>query len=175
MITLKNFMDVTGYRVTEGSDFCWSCFGSRAYRLDSWSGAWTDGQEGYTISVVFDLENQTVYQFEAWDYVSDRAYRWTHPEYINAHNDEAKSRDLDPDDAWDDVKFVNLDVPADILEKARAIVANEDYDTRVQVPIELDDDLMLFAMRAAHEQDITFNQFMEDLLRSRLDGLKNAV
>lgn len=173
MLTLKDFMDVTGYRITEGSDFGWKCFGPHAYRLDSWSGAWNNTTDGYTISIVFDNITQTVYQFEAWDYSRDRAYRWTNPDYAEAHDAEARERSFDPKDAWDDVKFVDLEVPADFLEKARAIVANEDYDTRVQVPIELDDGLMLFAMKAAHEQDITFNQFMENLLRDNLDRLKD--
>ena len=124
---------------------------------------------------MFDNITQTVYEVEAWDYSNDRAYRWTNPDYIEARDAEARERNIDPQEAWDDVKFVDLEVPADFMEKARAIVAGEDYDTRVQVEIDLDDDLMLFAMRAAHEQDITFNQFMEDLLRSHLDGLKNGL
>lgn len=174
MIVLKDFMDVTGYRITEGSDFGWQCFGPNAYRLDSWSGAWNNTTEGYTISIVFDNITQTVYQIEAWDYFKDRAYRWTNPKYAEAHRAEAKQRGIDPQEAWDEVKFVDLEVPEDFLEKARAIVANEDYDTRVQVPIELDDDLMFFAMKAAHEQDITFNQFMENLLRQKIDELDNT-
>lgn len=173
MLSLKDFMDVTGYRITEGSDYLWKCFGPHAYRLDSWSGAWNNTTDGYTITVVFDNITQTVYQIEAWDYEKDRAYRWTNPEYQEAHDAEAHERGIDPQEAWDEVKFVDLEVPEDFLEKARAIIANEDYDTRVQVPIELDDDLMFFAMKAAHEQDITFNQFMENLLRDHIDDLNS--
>jgi len=166
-------MDVTGYRITEGGDYLWKCFGPHAYRLDSWSGAWNNSTEGYTISIVFDNITQTVYQIEAWDYNRSRAYRWTNPKYKDAHDNEAKERRIDPQEAWDDVKFVDLDVKADFLEKARAIVAGEEYDTRVQIELDLDDDLMFFAMKAAHEQDITFNQFMEELLKSRIKELEN--
>ena len=173
MITLKDYMETINYRVTEGSEFCWKCFGPNAYRLDSWSGAWNNTTEGYTISVVFDTVDQSVYEIEAWDYTNNRAYRWTNPEFVEARTAEAKAREIDPQEAWDDVGFVDLDVAEDFLEKARAIVAGEEYDTRVQVPIELDNDLMFFAMKAAHEQDITFNQFMEDLLRGYLDTLNS--
>lgn len=171
MITIKDFMEAVNYRITEGSEFLWQCFGPNAHRLDAWDGE----VDGYTVSIVFDTKTQEVYQAEAFDYRRKRAYRITHPDYADAHAQEFVTRDV-TDVAWEDeefndVKFVDLEVDADFLEKARAIVAGEDYDTRVQVEIELDNDLMLAAMRMAHEQDITFNQFLEDLLRTHLEVL----
>lgn len=174
MITLKDFMDVTGYRITEGSDFGWKCFGPHAYRLDSWSGAWNNSTEGYTISIVFDNITQTVYQIEAWDYNRDRAYRWTNPDYVEAHNTEARERSFDPREAWDDVKFVDLDVPADFLEKARAIVANEEYDTRVQIEVEFDDADLLQYMKLAHKLDITFNELVERALIEKINEIERG-
>jgi len=38
MITLKQWMEVVNYRITEGSQFQWECYGSHAYTLDSWNG-----------------------------------------------------------------------------------------------------------------------------------------
>ena len=38
MITLKDFMEVVDYRVTEGSEFTWTCFGPAAYTLSAWNG-----------------------------------------------------------------------------------------------------------------------------------------
>ena len=172
---LKTFMEVTGYRITEGSDFCWQCFGPNAYRLDSWSGAWDDSTEGYTISIVFDNIAQIVYCVEAHDYVRNRSYRWTNPKYKAAHDSEAAQRNIDPKEAWDNVKFVDLEVEADFWEKANAIISNEDYDTRVQVEVEFDDDVLLAAMKLAHEKDITFNQLVEEVLRAKLDELGNST
>ena len=54
------------------------------------------------------------------------------------------------------------------MEKAQAIVNGTEYDTRVQVPLELDDDTMFQMMRMAHERDLTLNEFVEDLLREFL-------
>lgn len=172
---LKTFMEATGYRITEGSDFCWQCFGPNAYRLDSWSGAWDDSTEGYTISIVFDNIAQIVYCVEAHDYVRNRSYRWTNPKYKAAHDSEAAQRNIDPKEAWDNVKFVDLEVEADFWEKANAIISNEDYDTRVQVEVEFDDDVLLAAMKLAHEKDITFNQLVEEVLRAKLDELGNST
>ena len=171
---LKDFMEVTSYRITEGSEYCWNCFGPNAYRLDSWSGAWTNTTDGYTISIVFDTVTQTVYEVEAWDYFNDRAYRWMNPEYKLAHDTEACQRGIDAREAWDDVRFVDLEVEADFLEKARAIVANEDYDTRVQIEVEFDDDVLTAAMRLAHEKDITFNQLVEQVIREHINELQQA-
>lgn len=169
---LKTYMEVTGYRITEGSDYCWQCFGPNAYRLDSWSGAWDNSTEDYTIGIVFDTITQIVYQVEAHDYCRNRSYRWTNPKYKADHDSEAAQRNIDPKEAYDDVNFVDLEVEADFWEKARAIVSNEDYDTRVQIEVEFDDDVLLAAMKLAHEKDVTFNELVEQVLRDQIEKLK---
>lgn len=171
---LKDFMETVSYRVTEGSEYCWSCYGPNAYRLDSWSGAWNNATEGYTISIVFDTVTQTVYEVEAWDYNRDRAYRWMNPDYKEAHDLESKQRDIDPKNAWDDVNFIDLEVEADFLEKARAIVANEDYDTRVQIEVTFEDDVLFELMKIAHSKDITFNQLVEEVLQNEITKLEQT-
>lgn len=165
MITIKDFMEAIEYRITEGSDFCWSCFGPNAYRLDSWNGE----QDGYTVSITFDTQTQEVYQAEAYDYENNRAYRLQNPAYIEAHNLEAASRDIDPQEALDDVKFIDLDVDSDFLEKVSSIVAGEEYDTRVQVPINLEKDEMYQLMLIAHERDITFNELAASIIQQAIE------
>lgn len=168
-MNLKDYMEAVDYCITEGSEFCWSCFGPNAYRLDSWNGE----QDGYTISIVFDTVDQTVYQVEAWDYLNNRAYRWNNPEFVEAHDAEAKSRDIDPKNAWDEVNFVDLEVEADFWEKARAIVAGEEYDTRVQIEVTFEDDVLFELMKIAHSKDMTFNQLVETVLTEEINRLRN--
>lgn len=86
MITIKQFMETCGYRITEGSDFGWDCYGHNAYRLDSWNG----DQDGHTVSIVFDTQTQVVYEVEAFDYSRERAYRMINPEYKAAFNARPK-------------------------------------------------------------------------------------
>lgn len=157
---MKDFMEVVDYKITEGSDYCWQCFGPDAYSLDSWN----QEQDGHTVSIVFDTRTHTVYQACAYDYSRNRAYRLINPEFKQAHNDEAKDRGVDINQAWDDVNYVDLEEDEDFLEKARAIVAEEDYDTRVSVPVNLPDDVLFELMKQAHERDITFNQLVEEIL-----------
>lgn len=160
MLTLKDFFEVTNYRVTEGSDYGWQCFGPNAYGLDSWNGE----QDGHTVRVVFDTKHQTVYQAEAHDYKNRKSYRWTHPDCLADFLEEVKNRNCN-DEAYDGVKFVDLETVTDFLEKAGAIVAGTAYDTRVQVPLTLDKEQIFELMQLAHEQDITLNQLVENLLK----------
>jgi hypothetical protein len=165
MITMKEWMELVGYRITEGSDYMWQCYGSDAYALDSWNGE----QDGHSFTVIFDTKTQVVYEVQAHDYVHDRAYRMINPDFQKKNRKEAKKRDIDKDNAWDDVDYVDLDVDDDFIQKCLAIRAGEDYDTRVSVPMEFSDQELLTYMKLAHEQDITFNQLVERALREALE------
>ena len=162
---MKEWMELVGYRITEGSDYMWQCYGSNAYALDSWNGE----QDGHSFTVIFDTRNQTVYEVQAHDYVHNRAYRMINEDFQKKNRKEAKKRDIDKDNAWDDVNYVDLDVDDDFIQKCLAIRAGEDYDTRVSVPMEFSDEELLTYMKLAHERDITFNQLVEQALREAIE------
>ena len=168
MITVKDFMELVDYRITEGGTYCWNCYGPNAYSLDFWN----QDQDGFTVCIVFDTKNQTVYQAEAFDYSRERAYRLINPDYKKAHDEEAKQRNVDGDQAWDEVQFVDLETEEDFLSKARAIINGEDYDTRVSIPVDFTDEELLKYMTMAHERDMTFNQFVEEALRHAIEEYK---
>jgi hypothetical protein len=169
MISLKEFMEIIDYKITEGSEYCWKCYGPNAYRLDSWN----QEQEGYTVSIVFDTRTHLIYEANAYDYKQNRAYRLINPDYKFAHDDEASNRDVDVNQAWDDVNYVDLETDDDFIQKAQSIVAGQDYDTRVDVPIDLDRDTLFGLMQMAHEQDITLNQLIENIIRQEIYRLEN--
>jgi len=170
MITLKDFMETVDYKVTEGSDYGWQCYGPNAYRLDSWN----QEQDGHSVSIIFDTRTHVVYEATVYDYKREHAYRLINPEYVEAHRNESAERDVLENQAWDDVDYVDLETLEDFLEKARAIVADEDYDTRVQVPVDFSDEELLTYMKLAHERDITFNQLVEEALREAIEKYKCA-
>jgi len=153
MITLKHFMEIVNYRICEGSS--WNGFAPGAYSLDYWNG----DQDGHSLCVIFNTQDQTVYSVQVCDYKNNRAYRFTHPEH---------RKDLDKE-AWDDVKWCDLDVEEDWLEKAQAIVDGRDYDTRVQLPLELGEDELFRLMSMAHERDITLNQLVTEIIQRVID------
>lgn len=160
MITIKEWMELVDYRITEGSNYCWECYGNNAYTLDSWNG----DHEGHSFSIIFDTKDQTVYEVQAHDYLHNRAYRMVNEDFQKKMRKEAKRRDTDKDQAWDDVNYVDLDVDDDFIQKCLAIREGEDYDTRVLMPVEFSDEDLLKYMKLAHERDITFNQLVEEAL-----------
>jgi hypothetical protein len=168
MITLKEYMELVDYKVTEGSEYCWECFGTNAYSLSYWN----QDHSGYSICIIFDTRTHEAYAVEACDYKHNRAYRLINPDYKFVYDDEAAGRDVRANEAWDDVDYVDLDVDDDFIQKALAIIAGEDYDTRVSVPVNFTDEELLTYMKQAHERDITFNQLVEEALRAAIDEYK---
>lgn len=152
MITLKEWMEVSNYRITEGSDY--NAYGG-AYALTSWNG----DQDGYSLEIIFDQKTQTVYEVQACDYRHNRAYRLI--------NDAHKQVGRD-DEAWDDTRWIDLEADDDWIQKAQSIVAGRDYDTRITVPIDLGDQELLALMKLAHERDVTLNHLIDQVLREAM-------
>lgn len=168
MITLKEWMEVVEYRVTEGSNFQWKCYGTHAYSLDSWDG----DHDGKSFSITFDTKTQVVYEVQAHDFKNQRAYRIVNPAYVSAWQSEADRRSCSKNEAWENVDYVDLESDDDWIQKALAIQAGEDYDTRVSIPIDLPEEELMVLFKMAHERDMTFNDFVEQVLREQLELLK---
>lgn len=160
MVTIKDFLQVIDYRITEGSDYGWTCFGSNVHVLSFWNG----DQDGSSANITFDTKTQTVYVAEVCDYRNNRAYRLLNPDYKQQYFEYAKSKNCDADQAWDDIKYTDLDIDEDWLDKTRAIVQGLEYDSRVPVTLNMNDDELHVLMKLAHERDITLNKLVEEIL-----------
>jgi hypothetical protein len=160
MLTLKEFMELVDYKITEGSDY-WpeGGFGGRQlYSLSAWNG----DHDGWSFNIGFDpKDEQRVYVVEVCDYKHNRAYRLI---------DSGLKTDKE---AWDGVDYIDLDVDDDFIQKALSIKAGEDYDTRVSVPLTVPNDVLFELMKRAHEQDITFNELVEDVLWAAIRAEKS--
>ncbi len=167
MITLQDFFEAVGYRITEGSDYGWQCYGDRVHQLSAWNGI--HGAGGWSANVIFSTMTQEVFEAEVCDYTNDRAYRLINPAYKKAFDDEASSRGEHGNQAWDDVDYIDLEVKEDFMEKLKAIVAGEEYDTRVQIQVDLSEEELLKYMMFAHERDMTFNQLVEEAIRNAIE------
>jgi hypothetical protein len=91
------------------------------------------------------------------------------PKYKVKHGLEGVARGVRSNQAWDDVDYTDLDVEGDFMEKLEAIVAGEDYDTRVQIEVDFSDEELLTYMKLAHERDMTFNALVEEALRVAIE------
>lgn len=168
MTHLEDFIKAVEYKITGGSEYTWPCFGDNARYLDC---ADNEGVNGtYSISAVFDSQTQQVYIIEAWDYKNDREYRWIDPDYVNEHNAYSKKMKVDIRESLDGRNYIDLELLDDILEKINALVNGLEYDERIKVPVNLSDDTLYDLMKLAHEEDITFNQLVNNLLQQAIDN-----
>lgn len=169
MITLKEFLEIVGHRITEGSEYGWHCFGPMAYTLDSWNG---DNVNGHSLHIIFDTRTQVVYQIEAHDFNHARAYSYTNPDFKAMYDAEVTSHGGDTD--YEDYKMTELDDLNDWIEKATAIVAGKDYDTRVTIPLDFSDAELYEMMKMAHSMDLSLNKFVEHILGHVIDKAKEC-
>ena len=149
------------HKITGGSEFQWECYPDARY-LDYES----DFAHG---SVLFNVDTQEIYCAEVTTKEHKYQYRWLNPLYKQDYYDECVKKNVDPDKAWDEVKWVDLETEEDFLEKANAIFENRTFDERVQIPVEFDDELLMTLFKAAHERDITFNQLVTEAIQALID------
>lgn len=108
MITLKQWLELVDYRVTEGSEYFYrgeGLYNTSLFCLDSWNGK----QDGYSSTVVFaPQQNQKVYLAELHDYKNNQVF---------AIKDEAITLDQY---SWDQVPL-NLVTVEEFIEKAKQL------------------------------------------------------
>jgi hypothetical protein len=167
MISIKEWMELVDYKITEGSTYGWGCYGYNAYSLDSWNGDY----DGHSFTIIFDTKTQEVFEVQVHDFRNDRAYRIINSNYADKRMMEVVGRGVD-DVAWENVNYVDLEADDDFIQKALAIAAGEDYDTRVSVPVDFTDEELLKYMKLAHERDMTFNSLVEEALRAAIEEYK---
>jgi hypothetical protein len=172
MISMKEWMELVDYRITEGGEYGWQCYGPNAYALDSWNGV--HGKGGYSFSIVFSTKTQKVYEVTVCDYTNDRAYRMIADNKLDKHRKEAESLDVNLNQAWDSVDYVDLEIDDDFIQKCLAIRAGEPYSTDVSIPIDLPDEVLMFAFKQAHEKNMTFNDFVNQMLREFIDTVNRG-
>lgn len=165
MAHLKEYFEAINGQITGGESYGWTTFGEHARYLDS------DREGHYSISAVFDSQTQQVYTLELWDYDRELYYRWIDPDYVEAQRSMSESKGVKFNMAFDQTKFIDLELAEDMFEKISARVQDQDYDQRVKVPLNLEEDQVNALMRMAHEQDITLNQLVERILRAQM-GMK---
>ena len=166
---LSKVNETLDHKICGGSEHQWHCWENARFM---------DYESDYAyVGVVFNSKTQLIYQAEVnckseMFSKEPKPYRWVDPEYKDVYLAEAKERKVDPNQAWDDVKWVDLETEEDFLEKAKAIFNNEDFDERISIPIDLPKEELFVLMKLAHEKDITFNQLMVEIL---MDAIENKT
>ena len=166
---LAQINEAMSHQITGGSEYQWQCFPDARF---------LDYESEYAhVSILYSTVDQIVYQADAsikrevWsdDNRYDKPYRWTNPMFKDAYINESKERNIDPNQAWDDVKWIELETDEDFLEKAKAMFEGDYWDTRIVVPVDLDDDTILKLAMEAHKRDITLNKMVEIVLQEAIN------
>ena len=162
---LNDWLAITDGRVTEGSEFGFDCYGDRTYTLSYWNGL--HGEVEVSSHVVYNRDTFEVYEAEAFDGAKNKMYVWRDPRYATLYETELHSKNPDYEADWDETQLETID---DFIDKATAIVNGTEYDSRVQVELNMDRDELFALMTFAHERDITFNELIDLGLRQVLDA-----
>ena len=154
MDNLYKFIEAIDYRITGGAPYQWKCYGATARFLDCWV------PNVASVNAIFDSVDQTLYEVRAtFENGDHKGYVWYNPAFKAAFLAEAKNRAV-----VDEGDYASTDCLDDVLAKAKAMLAGEDFDRRVVMTIDMEDDLFVLLARQAHEKDVTFNKHMEDIL-----------
>jgi predicted HicB family RNase H-like nuclease len=169
-MVLKDWLDVVEGRITEGDNYCWSCYGDRdeMYSLTYWNQK--HGGQEISSHVVYNRLTQQVFEADVI-HGEIRAYRWIHPDYRQAAKKYAIDNGVESsyDYAYDDFKYIDLETEEDFIQKATSIVDESDYDTRIEMPLTLDKEELYRLMELAHKADMTLNQYVEHVLQIAID------
>jgi len=167
-MNLNEVMAAFNYQVTSSSDYQWNCWPDCKF-MDFES-------EHADIGIVFNVITLEVY--EATVCIKNEQtvgpFRWLNPAFMEALKEESNDRQLDSDIAWDDVKWVDLDLEEDFFEKAVAMFNGEEFDERIQMPIDIDDETFNLLAREAHRRDITFNQLCMEAVQDLMNKVNSG-
>lgn len=161
-MNLKQVNEALEHKIQGGSQYSWDCYGPDVRYLDYES-------DNAHASVLFDTVTQEIYEATVNDKADKFAYRWLNPETKDLYIEECAKRNIDPNIAWDQKRWYDLEVDEDWLTKAGAIMRDEQFDKRVTVPLDLGDEELFQLMKLAHENDITLNQMVERILQQVID------
>jgi len=159
MIKLNDFLNITEYEsghleVVNQQDV----YGKTAISLEVY------GLNSSRLLCVYDIVSQEVLEIMAEDHFAGRTYLW--------QVEDVKSHELN---RFRNVKLgniVELETEEDILEKSEAIFNGVPYDNRIVIPLNITDAEFVTYAKAAHQLDITLNQFFEKAISSMIDKLK---
>lgn len=112
-ITIKDFVTAVNFQISEGFKYGWNCYGPNSYGI-----GWQEKRNSNWISagLVYDSENQQVYELSVWDEINNKVYRWINPKFINKVKKEYKERKLKYKNAIDSIEYEDLS-PTKILNR----------------------------------------------------------
>jgi hypothetical protein len=102
---------------------------------------------------------------DAWCSRTDRIYQWVNPHYLQAYHTELSERSVN---LPEEKKLVNIADADKMLMICKTLHSGQEYNHNT-IDIDLPDDLLFKSLLMAHEQDITFNEYVSQVLNSYIN------
>jgi hypothetical protein len=115
MVTIKKFINAISFKIDEGCEYLWECYGPDCRQL-----GWIKPDRSATAGIVYDIKSHVVYEMSVWDDKNNEVWRWIKPGFRKAHDSESWSRGFDPKVAIDKTKFQDLS-PRPILDRLKKV------------------------------------------------------
>ena len=162
-ITLNEFLEASGYKISGGGKYGWACYGFNAYFIDC-----ANEDLKCTSSIIFDTKTQEVFEVGVWDELNSKDYEWRNPSHIDSYMKEFSQRGQSAYIGKD--APIELDLSEDMLEKLTAIFKGLPYDERIMISLDLDDDTRKGLETMALEQNITMDRLVEKILQEFIEN-----
>lgn len=159
---------LTDATIGETSVYGWNCY-PNAVVTDYTS-------EFGEVSVTQNVKNGMIYEINSITKTPiPKAYRWIDPDFKSVIEQESRERGVDHSIAFDGLTYIDLEVEDDILEKTHAIINGLEFDERIMINLDIDDDLFLHVARMAHKEDITINEMFTKILTEIIERSKEIA
>lgn len=162
MKKFKKLVKAAQFEITGGSEYLWNCYGKNARYLDM-----TNENFNVELNLVFNSKNREVYQASL--YLSGLAFRWIHPEFLNAYKEECYSRDIDPRIAYEEIFYTDCDVFEDFVAKVKDSFTTGKCDTSVLMTIDLLPEIEEIFSKLPEGSNI--DEFVLNILETRMKEL----
>lgn len=150
------------YKIVEGSDYQWQCYGKNARMLDFTSDGGDSG-----VNCIFDSVDQTIYEVCVYPKKGE-CYRWVNPEYLSALKKEYKKRELDFNMATESEKWIVLENKEDVLRKTSQVINTGQCDDDITIIVDLPKEELYQLCLKAHKENMTLNDY---LIKTALDEI----
>jgi len=160
---LKKILKLFDYRISEGSEFMWKCFGPNARYLDFIS---PDSIQN-SVSVVYDTLTTKIYAMDFCCETVDGVYSWVDPKYEVAHARECKEHNVDRrNQCFSKQSFLTMAVDA-------YAGRTPDVDLALDVDLDLEPSVVHQLHLMAAAKGITFDELVNLAISQELAILQN--
>ncbi len=163
-MNISDFLIAINYNIQECVKYQWDSFGPNALITNYWNQQ--HDETGVDISAVFDGCTQQVYKIDACCSRTDCVYQWVNPNYLQAYHTEFEKKSVN---LPEEKKLVNIADDDQMMMICKTLYSGQEYNHKVSIDIDLPDDLLFKSLMMAHEQDITFNEYVSKVLDSYIN------